>query len=881
MTIRDCDFIWVKTSQYKPRQDPIWKKLFNINKEAYNLRDCIVVLGNINNLHGKKYVLRESPTPSFSTVVSSTKTKPKFKLVIKRKDNVFKVGEKKKTQKRKRCHFCAEKFSSTVEMYAHLVKAHVETHKKPEDNEDNSLNDTTIYCPVCVRPFSSQSALTSHLSVHTVEEETNTSASFKFRCHICKEKFTELVLLREHKKERHEVSTAPSKEDHSENDDNNSLLSITKTTKCYLCSSCDERFERFEDFAHHNKEKHNLYTKSPSESLEFNKQLGKETTGPPPLAPISASVPASVAPVPINPTPSTLIVPPALQNQVVQSSSTFLLATSDKGNWYLLSSPQPMVATSDKPPVVMENSNGIVVPSKSESVVSENSAGVEPVVSVAQEKRFRQIKPKPVVPPAEKSTVTPEPRKVQVPSKESTEPKTVQVPLKKSPAVLEPKTVQVLSQSAPEAKTVQVPLKKSAAVLEPRTDQVPSQAAPEAKTVQVPLKKSAAVPVLKTVKTYLKKSVVGSEAKIVQAPLIKSNESRTVQASTSNIDATIIVTDEDDIETKTVAPPDREQPLSCGVCFSEFTNKEQYQKHVVEHQVYYCSICMDKFNSINGLKKHVETHTNEKKQKTANTGPNIIGHTTSTLNTRVKCSYCSKIFINRKFLARHLQLSHQKTTCHVCFVEFPPEQLAKHFGAVHRKKKNVVTKPATEQSESLEKQSKPSEEPNKSDQSASEKSETNQEKPKIFIKNLKDLMGSPERHKEKNKTLICVDCGGKFRTADLLLDHMRQARFKKCTQCNYSTCGVLPLNRHYDSEHRIWIYRCTCGVSFNKRQDFEVHLVQVHEREVDHDGRTKVKFFTTPVQCSVCAALFSNFRLLNSHLQTQHSDLIKGEIESN
>lgn len=136
-----------------------------------------------------------------------------------------------------------------------------------------------------------------------------------------------------------------------------------------------------------------------------------------------------------------------------------------------------------------------------------------------------------------------------------------------------------------------------------------------------------------------------------------------------------------------------------------------------------------------------------------------------------------------------------------------------------------------------------------------------------------------QKPQEKKKTVACVDCGGSFKSADLLLEHLRQSRFKKCTQCEYHTCGVLPLNRHYDSQHRIWVYQCNCGLSFNKRSDFEVHLVQVHEnsKELDSDGKIKISFFTTPVQCGLCYAIYSNFRLLKFHLQTQHPEYTNKE----
>lgn len=856
LSLRDCELIWVKTSQTKPSVDLEQKKLFNIYKEAYNLKDCIVVLGNLYKFRSKKYKLRELPQP-----VPKYRPFPSVKLTIKRKENTFRVGEKKKikTSQRTRCHVCSEKFATAVEMYAHLVKNHIEANKRTEDNDNTTLFDNTMFCPICMRQFNRQSALNAHVALHYTEDEPP-PVEFKFRCHICREKFTDLSELRRHKREKHGVSGGNIPSDQA-------LFNIAKTKKCYLCSSCDERFEELEEFARHNKEQHGLYTEVPSEDIMEIDSHNRKIQPKPPLIKIAPKLntapPKSVAnavtsvntprvytpPVQTTTTVSSItnvnsmnsIPSVVVPQQQAQPKNTFLLATNDKGNWYILSptnvggTPQTVVATTDNTSLIMNNNPSMIMASTSVPMV------------------------------ANTHTITSNPA-VILPSS-----------VQENPVMITNNTASVMMGNSA-AVVVPTPVQENPIIIANTKPNVIVKSCDD-----IPRQNSGSTIVARTLVCTSK----SKSANVVKR--IKPHASTSSTSSTQKAQSLLATV--------------------CTICNKEFTNKQQYQKHLLEHHHYYCSICSSKFSSITVLKKHVETHKSDIRA--------VNSSAETSTNTRVKCSYCPKIFINRKFLARHLQLTHQKTTCYVCFMEFPPEQLSKHFAVAHRKKKldiNKVNENSLLSTDIIDldgNDMSDSDQQNETRNTDITKTTTvttpiitvtstptitvtstptinvipaasitvpAQEKPKIFLKNLKELMGSPEKQTqkpvEKKKPVACVDCGGTFRSADLLLEHMRQSRFKKCTQCSYYTCGVLPLNRHYDSQHRIWVYQCKCGITFNKRRDFEIHLVQIHEnsKELDSEGKIKISFFTTPVECGLCGLLYSNFRLLKFHLQQQHPE---------
>lgn len=850
-------------------------------KERYNLKECAVVLGNIQNLNNKKYVLRIPPPPKVRTV-------KKLKLTLKRK-----VSEKKKSFKntKSKCHLCSEKFETTIEMYAHLVKVHVDTNKKTEDDDGIITTNNKMFCPICVRSFNSQSTLNAHLIQHH-NEETKITTKLKFRCHICKEKFVELADLRQHKQNQHDLPKAITEK-------NETLLNVAKTKKCYLCSTCDERFEKFEDFARHNKQKHDMYTGPPAETLEIESD---EATPPP----VTTTVVTPAQPPVVATTAETKVVP--------QTNPAFLLATSDKGHWYLLSpagmgkphiTAQPLVQSSS---LVAKDTITTPVVNSPSLLVTKKDAG--PVVM-----RPLQVRKNMTAPTASTSGgVNKRSDVIAVASNTGTS----GVKTKVTGPVVVGTGDGVKSRDAPamivgtsggivKRKTTgtgdgavksrdlgtgdgiiklgeigPVVVETNDTVAKTSSDGIIKCRDLRVKTSDDPVKITNTWSVAtETNDSIVKKEdtafvMTGTSDGVTPVNIGTSEPVEPLAVQDNNLDIMaigdgvvliptkpLVATNSPEGGTTTATLPPPEKTIACGICFKEFSSRKLYQTHLIEHEVY-CSICSNKFNSINDLTQHVETHNKPKPVPTTSSNPNNA-------NTKVKCSYCPKIFINKKFLARHLQLTHQKTTCYVCYMEFPPEQLSKHFALAHRKKKGDVNKQPQNDGTV-----------NNSDNSYAEQTDTNKEKPKIFIKDLKDLMSNTakqEKAADKKKPVSCADCGGTFKTADLLLDHMRQSRFKKCTQCNYFTCGVLPLNRHYDSDHRIWVYQCTCGISFDKRSDFEVHLVQVHEHsnELDGDGKIKISFFTTPVMCGLCGVVFSNFRLLKLHLQTQHGDVMKVE----
>lgn len=858
LTLRDCEFIWAKISPSKRRPDHERDRLYHKYKTAYNLKQCIVILGDPQHIRNKNYVLHRP----FSR---HKPQKPVAKLVIKRKDNLYKVGEQKKEKSNKRrCHLCTEMFPSLVEMCAHLARVHVGSNKQPEDRHEGA-GEECVFCPICARSFNRQSALHAHINMYHNEPQEEATPQ-RFRCHICKKRFNQLSDLRRHKNEKHsdinqcllQCTECPCKfskgdqlQDHMKMKhakETTVLLDVVHTQNCYLCGVCDKRFEDLHEFRQH-KRQH-----------EQTKQVTSKS-----LCPSETKQP--------------LVQQPVVQQQFVQQS--------------------------------VEQQQKVVQQPVVEQIVVQ-----QPLV---QQKVLQQpvIQPKVVQQPVVQQKVAQQPVVQQ---------NVVQQPVVQQPLVQQPIMLQqpVVHQPLVEQPVVQQPVVNNMFLLASKDRGWYILAPNNAHTQPLVMSGNAAVPTVientaapvqnamfigNTMAPALKPTNIENTSAPIQNPEVQSTSGEMVVAPTVNAFREIKpVPSTSAVPSVTLTPftntTGASEKMVCSICAQEFLDKEKYTEHLAEHQVYFCSICKEKFQSLVELKTHIDNHKHQAKganydnRKVPNSDNIKRADKSNTKgvyydNTKVRCSYCPKIFINKKFLARHLQLVHQKCTCSVCFLEFPPEQLSKHYAAAHRhsgKKKNKTPTTAMKQngesaSEDIVLINDISEEdttPQVADHDYSAKEpNTSTEKPKIYLKNLKDLMMSPEKPQrataENKKKVVCIDCGSTFKGTELLLDHMRQARFKKCTQCNYFTCGVLPLNRHYDSDHRIWLYRCFCSMTFESRRDYEMHLVKIHEnsKDTDSEGQVKISFFTTPVECGLCNAVFSNFRLLKLHLVEKHSDVLK------
>lgn len=151
----------------------------------------------------------------------------------------------------------------------------------------------------------------------------------------------------------------------------------------------------------------------------------------------------------------------------------------------------------------------------------------------------------------------------------------------------------------------------------------------------------------------------------------------------------------------------------------------------------------------------------------------------------------------------------------------------------------------------------------------------NVEKPKIFLKNLNELIEPAGKDKISSKTLNCHYCGRRFVHEKTLLRHMRQARLQKCTLCNYFACNVLILEKHYDIEHPNQLYRCTyCDFVNDSRDKYNNHLIRVHENNDDDAVGRRATFLVVPVDCGICSLAFSNMLALKSHLNSAHNEMI-------
>lgn len=233
-----------------------------------------------------------------------------------------------------------------------------------------------------------------------------------------------------------------------------------------------------------------------------------------------------------------------------------------------------------------------------------------------------------------------------------------------------------------------------------------------------------------------------------------------------------------------------------------------------------------------------------------------------------RCSFCYATFPSTLELAKHKLSVHKKVLPHKLSQKrkkrerpkiFPCKQCPKVFSSTtaltcHMTMHNSVSMLKTTEA--------PKAKPSTSNQPPNQR---------IFVKNMSELIAPASKTTASSENWKCSVCERSYVKQSLLLKHMHLYRLQKCTQCDFSACNAMALNKHYDSEHSLDYFRCAyCDFADQSRVSYERHLFEVHESDqVDTDTRSNI--LTVAVACGLCNKPYSNLKFLKTHLNSEHN----------
>uniref|UniRef100_A0A1Y1KTT1 Protein krueppel n=1 Tax=Photinus pyralis TaxID=7054 RepID=A0A1Y1KTT1_PHOPY len=220
---------------------------------------------------------------------------------------------------------------------------------------------------------------------------------------------------------------------------------------------------------------------------------------------------------------------------------------------------------------------------------------------------------------------------------------------------------------------------------------------------------------------------------------------------------------------------------------------------------YRCSVCLQKFQDVNEMRKHKETHWDKPASAPA----------------RLTCEICDDILDDdtayREHRAFHEELRAEESE--VNDYVHPPASPDPEEHSIEDEQSNdgEVEDPVVmddEDQQVLVMNVINEEEPAKEEEedevlvisgcdSDDDDEDDEEPKPRIFVKNIKDLMPEDTAPKKKEPAVYkCEECNLLFKKRRSYRKHCRLAMDKfKCSLCSYKTCSTPKLRQHYESEH--------------------------------------------------------------------------------
>ena len=208
----------------------------------------------------------------------------------------------------------------------------------------------------------------------------------------------------------------------------------------------------------------------------------------------------------------------------------------------------------------------------------------------------------------------------------------------------------------------------------------------------------------------------------------------------------------------------KDKCYQCHVCKLPFNDMANLKRHVALHTKHSCPHCSKSFVKREGLQKHLLTHMSKENQSHLHSHQDM--HRGETLLTQFQCSKCMKCFPRQSELSRHM-LAHVLEVQAVGSIDQPSEPhqctlCEKNFEHLFQLQSHSVTHTTT--------------------------------------------MGNDENTKDKSTSLRCVTCNREFGSAGALRSHMVEFHAKvkpfKCDDCgrSFSQCGHL--KRHVEIKHK-------------------------------------------------------------------------------
>jgi len=230
--------------------------------------------------------------------------------------------------------------------------------------------------------------------------------------------------------------------------------------------------------------------------------------------------------------------------------------------------------------------------------------------------------------------------------------------------------------------------------------------------------------------------------------------------------------------------------------------------------------------------------------------------------TLVRCNICKKLFINMKYLAKHL-IAHEQdiSTCHIC-------------GKVYRCSKSFSAHLKTHNKDFKKKEYKC------------------QEKGcgKSFSSQFNLDYHNNVEHLGMKASFLCQECGKSFTTKFSLQQHLNIHKGLKpysCQICGKSYSYQSALRDHqavHGNEKKFVCAFPSCGKAFTQRSSLKAHKA-IHKEKKDFICRNCGREFTQkqglqrhmrahkgerPFQCKLCNKLFGDPSIIRRHLQMVH-----------
>ncbi|XP_005101689.1 zinc finger protein 271 [Aplysia californica] len=282
-----------------------------------------------------------------------------------------------------------------------------------------------------------------------------------------------------------------------------------------------------------------------------------------------------------------------------------------------------------------------------------------------------------------------------------------------------------------------------------------------------------------------------------------------------------------------------------------------------------CSYCSKVFIDRRNLKSHLWIHEKEKSYECSICGKKFLRPHQLTRHKRVhtgekpyKCSVCSRAFGDVSNLNAHMRKEHPKEAfsrqCDMCGQRCPSsEELEEHIKAHHAEE--------TEQKEKLGPRTRGS---SKSKKDTS-KSQPSKKQPKSRVPKKRDR--SCQKSQDAKDTFQCKICGKSLNQRCALLAHMKRHVSKKCYRCEF--CNeefkeLKELKAHARKHTSDRPYTCSeCNKCFKSQGTLKAHMLI-------HTGRL-------PYSCQICGKSFSQTSGLNVHKLTHTAEEERAKRENN